>query len=83
MKNLFWKVEQCDKCNTLAVKSIDEFWGCLQCRDLPKDALSLSLSGVCVYCRKPLIPLMEACLTCGNQPRQFWEKVSPSSLSRR
>ncbi|MFB2977588.1 hypothetical protein ACE1CM_15500 [Microseira sp. BLCC-F43] len=29
----------------------------------------------CVYCRKPLILLMEACLDCGNQPRYEDRKI--------
>ncbi|HEY9849411.1 MAG TPA: hypothetical protein V6D28_08135 [Leptolyngbyaceae cyanobacterium] len=74
MKNLTWKVEHCPKCSSFAVKSIDGFWGCLKCRELAPDALSLYLEGKCIYCRQPLIPLMEACLSCGNQPKYLWEK---------
>ncbi|MBW4542928.1 MAG: hypothetical protein KME25_00545 [Symplocastrum torsivum CPER-KK1] len=70
MCNVSWKVERCSKCHQFAVKSKDEFWGCLKCRELPKDQVNQSLHGGCVYCGQPLILLMEACLTCGNQPRQ-------------
>ena len=69
MKNISWKVECCAECHNLTVKSADGFWGCLKCRELAPDALSLYLEGKCVYCRQPLIPLMEACLSCGNQPK--------------
>lgn len=64
-----WKVEHCPECSRLAVKSLDEFFGCLKCRELPKEQVNPCSERACVYCGQPLIILMEACLTCGNQPR--------------
>jgi len=64
-----WKVERCSKCRHFAVKSQDEFLGCLKCRDLSQHKVSHSLERGCVFCGQPLILLMDACLTCGNQPR--------------
>lgn len=69
IKNLQWKIELCQKCHSVSVLSQDGFWGCLKCRELPKESLSDCAFGACVYCGQPLIMLMEACLTCGNQPR--------------
>ncbi|HEY9729722.1 MAG TPA: hypothetical protein V6D50_25005 [Chroococcales cyanobacterium] len=68
MLDITWKVELCPKCRQIAVKSQDEFFGCLKCRKLPQDQMSQSPQRGCVYCGQPLIILMEACLTCGNQP---------------
>ncbi len=73
--NLQWKIELCAECRSLAVKSQDDFLGCLKCRELPQESISHYLNGGCVYCGEPLILLMEACLTCGNQPRH--EENSP------
>lgn len=69
--NVTWKVQHCPKCSRFAVKSLDEFFGCLKCRELPQKQVSDcdSPEGGCVYCGQPLILLMDACLTCGNQPR--------------
>ncbi len=67
MKSLQWKVEHCPDCQQIAVKSLDEFWGCLQCQVLlkPHDYPE----GCCVFCGTPLVMLMEGCLHCGrNQP---------------
>lgn len=72
MLNVNWKVERCPKCHTFAVKSLDEFLGCLKCRELPPDQRDESDAphGRCVYCGQALIYLMDACLMCGNQPKQ-------------
>ncbi|MFB2934480.1 hypothetical protein ACE1B6_04315 [Aerosakkonemataceae cyanobacterium BLCC-F154] len=69
MKKVFWKIETCPKCTTFAVKSLDEFWGCLNCGDLSETAINNFLAGKCAFCGKPIIPLMDACLCCGNQPK--------------
>jgi len=69
MKKVFWKVEHCPKCSSFAVKSLDDFWECLTCYELTDEAVNNFLERKCVYCSKPLIPLMEACLSCGDQPR--------------
>ena len=68
--NLQWKIEQCQKCRCIAVKSQDSFLECLKCGELSQESVSQYPNGGCVYCGQPLILLMEACLTCGNQPRQ-------------
>jgi hypothetical protein len=72
--NVQWKIELCSECRSLAVKSRDGFLGCLKCRELFHESVSQYPNGGCVYCGQPLILLMEACLTCGNQPKQ--EKLS-------
>ncbi len=64
-----WKLELCPKCSGFAVKSLDEHFGCLKCRELPQDPANPAVEGGCVYCGQPLIFLMDACLVCGNQPR--------------
>ena len=69
MKNVMWEVKHCAKCSSFAVMSVDKFWSCLKCRELPLDTDDQCGERKCVYCRKPLILLMEACLDCGNQPR--------------
>lgn len=65
--NLQWKIELCSECRSIAVKSQDGVMGCLKCREIPK-LDSHAPNGKCVYCYQPLILLMDACLTCGNQP---------------
>lgn len=78
MKKVFWKVENCPKCTSVTVQSLDGFWGCLKCVELSDEAMSRYLEGKCVFCGNALIPLMEACLSCGNQPRYLWEVRKPA-----
>ena len=68
--NLQWKIELCEQCRCIAVKSQDGVVGCLKCREMPQESVNHYPDGGCVYCGKPLILLMEACLDCGNQPRR-------------
>jgi hypothetical protein len=75
MKNVIWEIKRCEKCSSLAVMSLDGFWGCLKCRELPADSVNPTSERTCVFCGKPLILLMEACLDCGNQPRQGRFKI--------
>ncbi|HEY9598886.1 MAG TPA: hypothetical protein V6D33_14570 [Cyanophyceae cyanobacterium] len=63
-----WKVERCPKCQEFAVKSQDEFFGCLKCLELLRHQPSDSPQPCCVFCGQPLIILMDSCLSCGNQP---------------
>lgn len=65
--NLQWKIEFCSGCRSIAVKSQDGMMGCLKCQEIP-ELDSHAPNGKCVYCSQPLILLMDACLTCGNQP---------------
>lgn len=67
--NLQWKIEPCPKCHCIAVQSQDGVLGCLKCRELSQVSASNYSQGKCVYCAQPLIMLMDACLSCGNQPR--------------
>ncbi len=71
--NLQWKVARCAKCSGLSVESQDGVLGCLKCRD-SQSLASECLNGGCVYCGQPLIFLMDACLSCGNQPVK-WQKL--------
>lgn len=65
--NLQGKVSLCSKCQCVAVESQDGVLvGCLKCRD--QALASECQNGSCVYCGQPLILLMDACLSCGNQP---------------
>jgi hypothetical protein len=67
LTNLQWKVSLCSKCECVAVESQDGVLGCLKCRE--SEALASECqNGGCVYCGQPLIFLMDACLSCGNQP---------------
>jgi hypothetical protein len=68
--NLQWKIELCQKCRSVAVQSQDGLLGCVKCREMPQESVSQYPNGGCVYCGQPLILLMDACLDCGNQPRQ-------------
>jgi hypothetical protein len=71
--NLQWKVALCPKCHCLSVESQDGVLGCLKCRE--SQALASECpDGGCVYCGQPLILLMDACLSCGNQPAR-WQKL--------